>query len=263
MQSKSYKEILLDELKRRHQKNSKYSLRTLASDLEISSGFLSQIISGKRYPSEEKAYEISRLLGISQENQQQFINSIRCEKVHNPKVRRAIRLEMRHVLSDNSFRQIEKPQISVFSHWFCPAILEILTMPNADTTCDGVARRLGLSHIETSVALERLVQVGLVTERGGVFSKIHGNITTPFISSLALRRHHESVLMKAKESLQQLPFEERDASSVTMCIDPKKIPEARQRIQNFRRELMEFLEEGNRSHLYMMHINLFRADKEI
>ena len=54
------------------------------------------------------------------------------------------------------------------------------------------------------------------------------------------------------------PLEERNITGITMSIDPKKLPEAKSRVNNFMEELMEFLEDGDRSEVYQLSTQLFK-----
>jgi hypothetical protein len=49
---------------------------------------------------------------------------------------------------------------------------------------------------------------------------------------------------------------------MTMAIDPKKLPQAKERIRDFRRGLSEFLESGNRSEVYRINIQLMPVTKK-
>jgi uncharacterized protein (TIGR02147 family) len=262
MTTRSYRDILVDTLATRRRKNPRYSQRSLARDLDVSNAFLSQVISGKRYLSEVKAHQIVERLGVPQRLAQQFVNSSRCAKVAAPSARARIQGELKRRVDDAAFSQLSEDALPLIGHWLSFALVELLGVESCVGTPVWLARRLGVSEVEVSVALERLVLARLVVRRAGRFARAKVNPTTPNISSAAIRRYHESILVKASEALRKRPFAERDMSAVTMCIDPTKIPEAKQRIQDFRRELMEFLESGPGRQVYVMSINLFRLDKD-
>ena len=61
----------------------------------------------------------------------------------------------------------------------------------------------------------------------------------------ALRKMQSDLLAKAIDALEYIDPKLRDQSSITMAIDPSKLPEAKQKILEFRRSLMEFLEASN------------------
>ncbi len=57
--------FLVDELKRRKEKNPFYSMNSFARSLELSSGALSQILAGKRSIGSRTAFKISQNLATS------------------------------------------------------------------------------------------------------------------------------------------------------------------------------------------------------
>jgi uncharacterized protein (TIGR02147 family) len=59
-------------------------------------------------------------------------------------------------------------------------------------------------------------------------------------------------------ALEELPMEVRDHSAMTMAISRKRLPEAREKIKAFRRELCGFLEKGSDlDSVYQLGISLY------
>ena len=65
------------------------------------------------------------------------------------------------------------------------------------------------------------------------------------------------LLNKALQALEQQPLATRDYSTMTMAIDPTKLPEAKERLTRFRRDLCEFLEDGDQREVYCLALQLF------
>jgi len=74
----------------------------------------------------------------------------------------------------------------------------------------------------------------------------------------AFRRLQRQVLEKALDALEEIPYKKRDQTSLTMAIDSKKVPQAREKIKKFRRSLCEFLRGTNSfDEVYQMSISLY------
>jgi hypothetical protein len=73
----------------------------------------------------------------------------------------------------------------------------------------------------------------------------------------AHKRRQKEILNKSIESLESDPISERNHSGMTVAIDPALIPEAKKRISNFLQELSDFLESGNSTRVYEIHLSLF------
>jgi uncharacterized protein (TIGR02147 family) len=66
------------------------------------------------------------------------------------------------------------------------------------------------------------------------------------------------LLMKALSTLESIPLEERDHSSMTMAIDTRKLKQAKEKIRRFRRELSGYLTRvDERDAVYALTIALF------
>ena len=49
---------------------------------------------------------------------------------------------------------------------------------------------------------------------------------------------------KLERLLEKMPSEEREQSTITITVDEARLPEAKERIKNFRKELAQFLDAG-------------------
>ena len=69
---------------------------------------------------------------------------------------------------------------------------------------------------------------------------------------------------KAIKSLENDPIHTRSMTSMTMAIDPKKIKQAKELIDEFEINLSEFLEHGKKKEVYQLCISLFplKGDKK-
>src|SRR5688572_22897237 len=71
-----YRRLLKDELSRRCEKNSRYSVRAFAKALDIDVGALSRVLTGKQIPSFKLTQQILSHLDLTPEQEQDFLASI-------------------------------------------------------------------------------------------------------------------------------------------------------------------------------------------
>lgn len=79
----------------------------------------------------------------------------------------------------------------------------------------------------------------------------------------ALRKLAKQYLEKSIEALENQTIEERDITNITMSIDPTRLPEAKKMIRDFRRKLCAFLEQGERTEVYMFSPALINITKKL
>lgn len=75
-QAPFYRQYLKEELKRRTERNPRYSLRAFATALEINAGTLSRILSGKQIISRNLAKKLAGMLELGTQEHEQFLYSV-------------------------------------------------------------------------------------------------------------------------------------------------------------------------------------------
>jgi uncharacterized protein (TIGR02147 family) len=144
------------------------------------------------------------------------------------------------------------------------AILELSLTKGFKSDCRWIAKALGISPLATKLAVERLLDLGLLVEKDGVWRKSERQITTgdKHKTSAAHRAHQAQILDKAKVSLENDPIEQRSMTGMTMAIDPAKLPAARAMIEKFMLDLCTHLESGAQRQVYQLGINLYPLQKK-
>ncbi|MES2769003.1 MAG: TIGR02147 family protein [Bdellovibrionota bacterium] len=242
---------LQSEFSKRRAKNPHYSLRMLAKKLDIPSGRLSEILSGKRRVTRQLAIQIADKLSLDPELRSKLITSTTAFKSDN--------------LQEPSFEQISLDSFHVIADWYHFAILSLIELKNFQNDAKWISRRLGISIVDTNTALERLFRLGLVKEKNNKLTQTHKNIsTTHDIQSIALRHSHKQSLENAITALEEVSIEKRDITSMTMAIDSSKIPQAKEMIKKFRRQLCAFLESGTKKdEVYDLNVQLLPITKRV
>lgn len=165
-------------------------------------------------------------------------------------------------LSDLQFEALDSEQFKLLAEWYHYAILTVSEMPNIPARPSYHAKRFGISSLQASLALRRLVKMGLVKVKNKRLVRT-GKPISVVTRGLdpAMRLFQSQMLDRARESLHSDPPEAREIGSITMAIDPDKLEHARETIKRFRRELCSVLETGNRRSVYTLAVQLFPLDR--
>jgi uncharacterized protein (TIGR02147 family) len=160
--------------------------------------------------------------------------------------------------NNGAYRSFEVDQFKMISDWCHLAILSLAKVRQNKADPAWIANHLGITKIESTDAIERLIRLGLIALKGSGFVRttqplfVHGNAP-----SSAIRKYHRQNLEKALDSLERDPIGVRDFTSMTMAIDPKKIEDARTMTKEFLEKMAAFLEEGDQRSVYTLAIQLF------
>jgi uncharacterized protein (TIGR02147 family) len=244
--------------RRRKQTNPAYSLRAFARYLGVSSGRLSEICAGKRVLTEKAGQKIAFKLGLSPEEAHSFLGSIRRdrhERKSSPSL--SISVESGEDTDEQSFSQLTFDAFRAISDWYHFAILSLMDTRHFKSEPRWIASRLGLSVIEVRGAIDRMKRLELIEEKNGKLVRTEAHLsTTHDVSSAALRLSHRQTLEQAIASLEEIPVELRDITSISMAIDVTRLPAAKKLIKDFRRQMSTYLEKGNKSEVYNLNIQL-------
>ncbi len=242
---------LQSEFRARKQKNASYSLRRMAQQLDLPSGRLSEILSGRRKLTRQLGEKICERLGYSPEKRQRFLATIDGQRAEDGDYREA------------NFLQLSTDAFNVLADWHHYAILSLMELEDFDPAPLAIAARLGISSVEARSSLEAMKRLGLLKVDGGRLVKTTNNITTTRdISSAALRLSHKQNLELAAAALDDVAVELRDVTSMTMAVDIAKLPEAKAMIRRFRRKLSNFMESGKKNEVYNLTIQLIPLTKK-
>lgn len=241
-------------------RNPAYSLRAFARDLGISHAYMSLVLSGKRPIPLKRAVGFSQAMGLSQQDSLAFLDSCRRAQFDR-KVEAAPAKAPRP--ADSDFFQVQLDQFRFLSEWYHVAILDLTVLDDFQPSERWVADRLGLTLEEVRSAVARLKRLGLLSVARGKWKKRHRHFrVTPAESTDAIRRFHGQMIEKALAALASPElFESRDITGITMAVNPSRLPEAKKRIQKFRRSLMRYLTRGECTELYQMNVQVFPLTK--
>lgn len=228
-------------------KNPAYSLRSYARQVGVSPGALSQALKGKRRFSKKMVEKICNKLLLSPDKTRQALKSF----------------ESAIEGFDLKYTELSSDIYHAISDWEHFAIISLLDLKLSKHDHALFAELLSISEQKAKEAIDRLLRLKLIKKLpSGRYSKLHARIkTSDEISSLSLKKAHMQSFEKAKDSLLNDPLNERDITSITMAIDPKRMQGAKDMIRKFQDQLAQYLEAGNKSQVYQLSVQLFPISK--
>lgn len=250
---------LAGEYTARRARNPYYSKRAFARQLGISSGRLTELLNGKRAFTPLIARRIAERLSLTSERRNVWLAATEAERLTRDSTRKLERL-----VGDDSApsAELDEDMLRAICGWHHLAILSLLRVPGFVGRADWIGRRLGIPADEAGEAWLRLVRLGLVRRRGQHWARAQSRWRTKTdVPSEALRFAHRGFLDLAARSLDEVPVELRDITSITMAIDPASLPRAKKLIRNFRRALSDYFESGKPKEVYHLSVALFPLSK--
>jgi len=241
------RQSLQRELLSRCEKNPQYSLRSFAKSLQMDPSTLSQIIRGKRSITPSMHQKLGLSLGMTPQQLKRLENKARTKTSQ----------------AKQDLRELSLEYFAVMSDWYHDAILELVRLPHFRAEPKWIAKVLGITVSEVNIAVERLQKLEfLVVHEDGRWEnslKENTTIAHPDLTSVALRKLQKQMLQLSSDAVDTTPKHLRDHTFVLARTDLNDLPEIKDRIKKFRREMMAFAErEGTKpSEVYSLAISLF------
>lgn len=247
-----FRTVLREELAKRQRVNAAYSLRAFAKTLGMQPPTLSAVLAGKRPLPTSAAETLPEKLAFSPAEKKRFLNSVYYRKVPAPIVQSIEAAAASTVLNDEL-------HFKIIAEWEHYAILTLVETHGFKPEKTWIAKRLKISEATAQAALNRLQESGLVSiDKAGRLKLHQVNVTTTEdLTSTALRQSHKEALTLGADKLDSVAVELRDFSSMTMAVCPEKLPEAKKLIRSFQKQLCALLEEGKRTEVYQLCVQLY------
>ncbi|QDK38752.1 TIGR02147 family protein [Bdellovibrio sp. NC01] len=196
------------QLLRRQEKNAKFSLRSFARLLDTDPSSLSKVLNGLRIPSEETV--------------EKWINKLKLSPEEASALRDAAR-------GSNSFNPLACEFFESTYSWVHPILLEAMKLPDSHTRHDQLASLFGMTVEQVREIIDFLLTNKILSKNPIGEGYVSSNLTTiPIPYTTALRRNlQKKYLQLAIDAVEEVAFEKRDHSTLTVAIHSDDIPAIR------------------------------------
>lgn len=259
-----FQELLRASFLRRNAANQRYSLRAFARDLDMEPAQLSRILSCKQKLSAGKAHSVAEKLFESPVEREYFVSLVEAATARREKARHEAESKVRRLEQESASQELPADSLRSFSSWLHVAILDLAELvPISGGQHARAARLLGVSGLEAKLAIESLLQAGLLIPRKGRLRKCAERLrTSSGIPSAVIRSLHKQLIGKALEAIDTQSVEERYLSAKTLTIARADLPKVRALIDELNRKLGELAAApGKKNELYQVNLQAFRLWK--
>ncbi|MEZ4741682.1 MAG: DUF4423 domain-containing protein [Bdellovibrionota bacterium] len=238
-------------------RNSNYSLRAFARDLDINSGTLSQIFSETRIPSSELANSIFSKLDIKANVRRDCLEQLEKLRRNNRK-----NFEFLAIIDYDKFHLLKE--------WFYLPILEFIRIAEKPCTLYLLSKKLSIPFDEVKIAIDCLVTNGYLNKKTSDVIELNPDFLSAstvgsVITSPELKRFQKINLDLASKALDEIEIESRDNSTVTFSVNLKDIQLMKEEIKKFRRKMIKLFSKNKRpkERVYNMSIALFPVSEKL
>ncbi len=230
-----------------------YSFRAFSKSAGFTSpNILKLVTSGERNISPDATQKFIKALGLKSQMAEYFDALVRMNQAKADTDKEHYFNLLQKLTPQGKRRDLNAEGLKYMSHWLYPVIREMVALEDFRDDPYWIARRInGKASIpEITQALQFLVKEGFIEKVDGLFvSKDNMVLSSDEVKSLAIRNYHRLMLEQAKDSLENLPMEEREFGALTFVLPEAALEELKYKMKLFRRELhtwaMQVAEEHN------------------
>ena len=227
-----------------------------------SSNYLMLVMSGERNLTADMAHQFARACGLDEPESNYFCELVAYNQARTSAERGRCQERLARFKQYRKLHKLEAAQAAYHSTWYLPAIRELAARRDFRADPKWIARTLlpKITADQAKKALTTLVELGLLEpddDRG--LRPRHALVTT---GAGPLGHHivdyHRAMLGCAAEALDTIPREEREISSLTLCVSQETMLDIKERIRELRREILQLCElEGEPERVVQVNFQLF------
>lgn len=239
-----YREFLRDAYAALKERTRGFSYRAFSKKAGMSSpNFLKLVIEGKRNLGPESVERFANALDLSTRETEFFRELVAFSQASSPAEKNEHFANLGKHRKHRRVRKLERSTFEYLSHWYYPAIRELVSCEGFREDPEWIAATLHpkITPRQATTAIEVLLRLGLLARND------HGQLvqgdpllsTGPEVRSLAIRNFHRQMIGRAIDALESIEVEEREISGTTVALDAEGFRLFKEKIHALRAELLE------------------------
>lgn len=259
-EQRSYRDYLRAYLLERKKTNKSYSLRGMAKHLGFSSSQLSEAMNGKANFSEDSLRKIAKKLKLNTKETEYLCLLGDYENKKDSEAREAALKKIQRLTHQKApMLDLSIDQFVQMSDWYYSAILELFSLKDFHFTPANVASEIGISKIEATLAIERLLRLELLHKNDGQYSRaVSDFVVNSPEKNTALRKFYRQMFTKASTALDEQSPTERWSGYETFPVADEALPEIREACDRFFDEILKITNAyPNKKNVYHLSTHLF------
>jgi uncharacterized protein (TIGR02147 family) len=211
-----------------------------------SSNYLSLVMKGQRDLSSKMAPRFAKACGLTKRDADFFCDLVAYGQAKTTEEKQRWHERLARFRKFREAHRLVGEQTAYHANWYMPAVRELATLAAFEEDPRWIATTLEppISERQAFEALDTLEKLGLLLRnRSGKLQQADALVTTgPGPLGHQIFVYHHGMLDLAKRALDHLPRDQRDISSLTLCVAESTLPILKERIREFRRELLQLAE---------------------
>lgn len=262
----NYREYLRDYFIEQKQLEKPLTHRLILKKMGITStGFLSNVIAGKKNMNEEMSGKLGKILNLARRERRYLKNMVEYTQARLLEEKKK-NLDRLLAMRKTRLAQMSEEQFSIFSQWYYVYIRDMLCFTDFKDDFAALAARLDppIKPEEAELAVRDLERLGFISKDKDGFYRPRENLVTTGdeAHSVHLAAFQLTTMDMAKRSLEKHPADERDISFVSLTLSPDSFAQVKSEVQMFRKKLLLLAQQEKKpERVYQCNMQLFPVTK--
>lgn len=253
-----YRELLKDYYEERKAQLPLYSYQLMGVKLGLSASQLFHILQKERHLPIRCTPMVKELLGLTGRASEYFELLVAVSRTRTLQKRNEL-LNKAFILRDTRRRELVSNELKYLRQWYIVVVRSFLEVNKGDASASTIAQSIipPITEEQARDSLEILNSLGFVKKISSerlALADSHLTISGPE-KAKAIREYQSQVMHIGMQSLERIPPEERDISTLTMAIDQDCVTDIKEMVCEFRRQLQNRIEDCSKPD-QVMQLNL-------
>jgi uncharacterized protein (TIGR02147 family) len=263
----NYREYLRDYFSEQNQLQKRITHRIVLKKLGISStGFLSNVISGKKNLNKEMSKKLGKIINLATP-ERQYLNTMVAYTQGKSIEEKKKYIDRLLSIRKTDLSYMSDDQLSIFTQWYYVYIRDLLCFFDFKDDYAKLAAKLDppIKTEEAKFAIHNLVKLGFISKDGKGYYRPHDCLITTGdeVHSVQLANFQLATMDMAKRSLEKHVAKKRDISFVSLTLSEESFGFVKSEVQAFRKRLLLIAkDEPEPDRLYQCNIQLFPVTKQ-
>lgn len=258
-----FRDFLIDFIGDKKRDNPYFSERMIASRLDCNPGFFNRILKGRRNLSPHYALKLGAILKFNAKQKRYFELLVNYNQAKR-QIEKDHYFRQLDIFRSSKVKQTMAAQHALYSQWYSVVLRELIEVIPCRDASEETCRKLA-KYFEPKIPLEQLRQalmdlesLGLLQHReNGAFTVKERFITSGAdIPQVVINRVLMQFMDLAKISVDKFPKAQRSLSTLTVSVSEKGYGRIREKIDQFRREILSMVNEEDEDIDRVYHLNL-------
>ncbi len=262
----NYREFLADYYRHRKSVDKRFSHRFVMEKVGATSpSWFNDIVKGRINLSGRLLLKLTQLLKLKPRETDYFETLVQYDQAAGLDEKNR---SLEKIMSFKGMKMdvLGKEKFEFYAHWYYSAIRELLFFYDFDGDFSKLARKLNppIRKEQAAKAIELLDKLGLIRKQaGGHYRPTSENIIKDSgFKSLHIANFIRTNIELAFDAFARIPKEERDISTVTVCLSPKGFEEIKAELKSLRHKLLALAERDKEPEtVYQCNFQIFPTTK--